>query len=106
MTKSESAALLGYVGGYVRAAMHPDNRPSPGFYSFGDPVELWQPKVQSWAIRVPLFGPKGGLRTAALDIMKDLDQAVRGWSLSMTGRPAGGFLLIGVGDELVTLEFR
>jgi hypothetical protein len=106
MTKSESAALLSYLTGYVEAFQRPDNAESLGLYSFGTPVENWLPKVQTWAIRVPLFGPRGGLRTSALDIMKDIDQTVRGYFLSMTGRPNGGFLLVGQGDELITIEFR
>jgi hypothetical protein len=105
MTKDESAALLSYLSGYVTAVTHPDNAP-PSFYSFGSPVELWQPRSQSWAVRVPLFGPKGGLRTTALDLLKDMDQTVRGYFLSMTGRAHGGFLLVGLGDEQVSLEFR
>jgi hypothetical protein len=106
MTKGESGALLSYLTGYVKAFQLPENAEALGLYSFGPPVELWQPKVQAWAIRVPLFGPRGGLRTSALDIMKDIDQTVRGYFLSMTGRPNGGFLLVGVGDELITIEFR
>jgi hypothetical protein len=106
MSKDESASLLSYLTGYVEAFERPNNAESLGLYSFGPPVEIWLPKVQTWAIRVQLFGPRGGLRTSALDIMKDIDQTVRGYFLSMTGRPNGGFLLVQVGAELMTIEFR
>jgi hypothetical protein len=62
MTKSESASMLSYLTGVVAKFQKPDNAESLGFYSFGPPVEIWLPKVQTWAIRVQLFGPRGGLR--------------------------------------------
>jgi hypothetical protein len=103
MNKSESGALLSALNGYLNQPVNFDPASS---YSFGSAVEVWQPKTQEWAVRVSLHGPAGGMKTAALDIIKDMDQWVRGYFIAMTGRPNGGFLLAGIGDALLTIEFR